>query len=98
MRSVPAIRCVSIRAQQERNVKVRFGVTHLKCNLDGRIQALYSLRREVICSLEAQTIQPLLKDFILRKQLPAPAIAIGSPFYALRPFSSRTLPIRLPGQ
>src|SRR5215469_15484741 len=71
----PSIRCVSVRAQQQWDVKSRFSLTHLERHLDHRVESRNLEPAEVAPGIEYQTIKAWQK-FSRRQQFEAPAIVV----------------------
>src|SRR6516225_11209874 len=78
MRSTSPVGAVAVRAEQQRNMKVRFSAAHLKCDFDERIQALDTLRGKIIRCRERKPVDPFREAMVFRQKLGAAAVGIGS--------------------
>src|SRR4029077_20902917 len=67
---------ISVRTQEQRNVKMRFAISYLERNLHHRIQCGDVLCGMVAPGVEAQTIDTRREFLAFRQQLCAPAIMI----------------------
>src|SRR5207302_10429621 len=76
IRLAPPIRRIPMRAEQQRNVKLRFSLAYLKCHLHDRKETLDPLRVLVACSIEAQTVEPGRKSILAGKQLRTATVSI----------------------
>ena len=65
-----------MRAQQQRNVKLRFSLVNLKRDLHDRIKAVDVLRTMIARGIEAQAIKTSAKSVLAGEQLRAAAIGI----------------------
>src|SRR5579864_5425299 len=67
---------VAVRAQQQRNMELRFSVTHPKRNFDEWIERFDFARREISGCIEVQAIEARTQVFVF-EQLAAPSVLIG---------------------
>src|ERR1700736_3999682 len=72
--SCSAIGRISIRAQQERNVKMRFALLHLERNLHERVQWRDFLQFEITASFKPQTINSCGEILAFGEELRSAAI------------------------
>src|ERR1700676_5748285 len=73
-----AVGRVSVWAQKERNVKMRFALLHLERNLHERVQWRDFLQFEITASFKPQTINSCGEILAFREQLRTAAILMGS--------------------
>src|SRR5258708_12980837 len=73
-----AIRRVAIWAQQQRDMKMLFPVSNMKCNLNQRIHAAHFARTEIGLGVETKTITPGAYRFVLVYQLTPLPFLLGS--------------------
>src|ERR1700675_2092399 len=71
----PTVRRVPVCAQEQRNMKLRFPVPHLKRNLDYRIERRNLLCDKVTRRVERQSI-PSRRHLIVWQQLAATAVLV----------------------
>src|SRR4029077_2343660 len=92
--SVSSVRRITMRAQEQRNVKLRFALAHLKRNFNNRIQSLGLVGVLIAHRIKGYPVKPRAKHFALRQQLTAPTVGIRARRMQQGPLARRLSPLQ----
>src|SRR4029077_19341293 len=90
----PSARRITMRAQEQRNVKLRFALAHLKRNFHNRIQSLGLVGVLIARRIKGYPVKPRAKHFALRQQLTAPTVGIRARRMQQGPLARRLSPLQ----
>src|SRR5579864_7100072 len=76
--SASPVRCVTVRAEQQRNVELRLALAYTKGDFDRWVQCLGFLRDIVTCRIEGQSVKARGQELFFWQQLAAPPVLIGA--------------------
>src|SRR5579862_4639107 len=77
MRSASSIGGVAVRADQQRNMEMRFAGAGVKRDFDKRIQSADSLRSEIGSGVKGEAVEAFGESLLFGEQVEAAAVGIG---------------------